>query len=108
MSVSAQRITPVECKILKSLWQRRSASLTDITVDVYDENNPTNFAYVHKSLRRLQKKGYVEKDSSIRPQLYSPRVTYNEVILWEFRDLAEKYCNGSIEELMSVLMEETD
>ena len=108
MSNIAHRVTPVECKILKSLQQKSPANVVDITVNIYGENNRTNYAYVHKSLGRLQKKGYVEKDSSNRPQLYSPRVSYNEVIIQELTDLAGKYCNGSMEELVGVLTEEAD
>ena len=108
MSNIAHRVTPAECKVLKLLWQRESASVADITEDIYDENTPGKFAYVHKLLGHLQKKGYVKKDSSSWPQLYSPRVSYNTVILQELMDLAEKHCNGSIEELVNVLTEKAD
>src|SRR6188474_2385459 len=66
------RPTKLELAILKVLWEAGPRSVRDIQA-ILSEAKPTGYTTVLKMLQIMTEKGLVDKDETVRPQIYRAR-----------------------------------
>ena len=74
MTAKASRPTNLELTILRVLWDHGPLSVRDAQ-KILDAVKPTGYTTVLKMLQIMTDKGLVDRDESVRPQLYRPRAS---------------------------------
>src|ERR1700688_4663442 len=69
--------TKLELAILRVLWDAGPRSVREIHA-VLNESKPTGYTTVLKMLQIMTEKGLVERDETVRPQIYRPRMSQEQ------------------------------
>ena len=96
---SHRRPTEAECTILNVLWERGSATVRE----VYEElsaRQQMGYTTVLKFMQIMTEKGLIERDATVRPQIFSPAREKTEVQNDMVRDLLDRVFGGSTESLV--------
>jgi predicted transcriptional regulator len=104
MARSSQDITDAELSVLQALWERGTATIRQLTEDIYPAGGAVQYATVQKLLERLEAKGFVRRDRSASVHQFSPAVDRDELIGRRLRSLAEQLCGGSLTPLLTHLV----
>ncbi len=97
----------VQIRIMHYLWEKKKASAREITQSL-NEYEPIDHKNVQTILRRLEKKGAVAHDADGRTFYYYPLVKKENVKLKEVRNFVDKVFHGSVENLVSSLIDNED
>jgi len=91
--------TNLELTILRVLWDDGPRSVRDIQSSL-NKSKPTGYTTVLKMLQIMTEKGLVERDESVRPQIYrassSRERTQREIL----SDLIHRVYDGSVKSLV--------
>ncbi len=98
-------ITETELAILDVLWTKGTATIRDITDELYTRRTTGEYATVQKLLERLEAKGCVKRDRSSFAHVFQAKISRDIVIGEELENLAKKLCNGSLTPLLIHLAE---
>ena len=94
----------LEQQVMDFLWQHGPATGDAVRTSVGNDR-PLTDSTIRTVLRRLEAKGYVRHDLEGRQFLYSsvrePRIVAAEVV----RNVIKKFCRGSLEELLTGLVD---
>lgn len=93
------RPTKSELSILKVLWESGPLSVRDIQ-KILDEAKPTGYTTVLKMLQIMTEKGLVERDESVRPQIYRARYSEEQTQRHLVSDLLQRAFGGSVKALV--------
>ena len=93
------RPTELELDILRALWSTGPASVRELTA-VLNRTKPTGYTTVLKMLQIMTTKGLVERDESVRPQIYRPKYTQQQTQQQLLRELLHKAYGGSVKALV--------
>jgi BlaI family penicillinase repressor len=107
MAKKSINVTEYELAVLEVLWRRRSATIREITEEVYGEFSTTAYATVQKLLERLERKACVSRDRSAFAHVFRATIDRSDLIGQELESLAEKLCGGSLTPLLVHLAEST-
>jgi BlaI family transcriptional regulator, penicillinase repressor len=99
MSAARLRPTTLELTILKVLWDSGPASVRDIH-NVLNASKPTGYTTVLKMLQIMTDKGLVERDESVRPQIYRAKSSQTQTQRQLLRDLIQRAYGGSVKALV--------
>lgn len=88
-------VTGMELAILETLWEKRSATIRQITEELYTEGTTGEYGTVQSLLERLEAKGYVRRDRSSFAHVFNAKVERSDLIGQRLEDLVEKLCGGS-------------
>ncbi len=99
MPVKTPRPTEAELTILRVLWQHGPRSVREIH-RVMNEAKATGYTTVLKLLQIMTQKGLVERDESLRPQIYRPRYSEEQTQRQLLRDLMHRAFGGSVRTLV--------
>ncbi len=108
MAKKAVNVTEYELAVLEVLWGRGSATIREITQEIYGDTSTTSYATVQKLLERLEKKGCVRRDRRSFAHQFSAKIDRSDLIGQELESLAEKLCGGSLTPLLVHLAESTN
>jgi predicted transcriptional regulator len=100
-------VTEYELAVLEVLWDRRKATIREITEKIYGQISTTAYATVQKLLERLEKKGCVRRDRRSFAHVFCATIDRSELIGQGLESLAEKLCGGSLTPLLVHLAETT-
>jgi predicted transcriptional regulator len=100
-----QNVTDAELAVLKVLWRHGPSTAKAITDAIYPRAAESEFASVHSFLLRLERKGFVARDRSTHPHVFSAVVSEADVIGRELTTLAERLGERSIAPLIMQLVE---
>ena len=98
-------ITETELAILDVLWTKGTATIRDITDELYTRRTTGEYATVQKLLERLEAKGCVKRDRSSFAHVFKANINRDKLIGEELENLAKKLCNGSLTPLLIHLAE---
>lgn len=104
MARTAQDVTNAELAILKQLWERDSATVRNLVDVLYPTGTPSDLATVQKLLKRLEDKGYVNRDRSVSPQLITPELGCDALIRKRLEKTADSLCDGDLAPLVRNLV----
>ena len=99
-----QDVTDAELSILQVLWDRGSASVRELTEQLYPSYSSSNHATVQKLLERLEAKNCVRRNRGSWPHLFEAAIDRSELIDRKLQQTADKLCDGSIQPLLTHLV----
>lgn len=97
--MAAPKPTEAELAILRVLWTAGPASVRKIQ-QTMNEVRPTGYTTVLKLLQIMTEKGLVDRDESVRPQIYRPRYAREHTQRQLVRDLLDRAFGGSVKTLV--------
>ena len=99
MTTTPIRPTKLELTILSVLWGAGPRSVRDIQ-HILNESRPTGYTTVLKMLQIMTEKGLVERDETVRPQIYRARYSQDRTQKQLLRDLIQRAYGGSVKALV--------
>jgi predicted transcriptional regulator len=107
MTRDALTVTDTELAILEVLWDKKSATISEITEVLYGKRTTSRYATVQKLLERLEAKACVARDRSGFAHRFTATVARDDLIGHRLKEVAEKLCEGSLTPLLIHLVEST-
>jgi predicted transcriptional regulator len=93
------RPTEGELAILRVLWDGGPATVREI-LQTLNETKQTGYTTALKLLQIMTEKGLVERDESVRPQIYRPSCPREQTQRQLVRDLLHRAFGGSVRTLV--------
>src|SRR6185436_5684057 len=91
--------TKAELAILRVLWAEGPLSVRDVQT-ILDRSKPTGYTTVLKTMQIMADKGLVERDDTVRPQIYRPRQSEDRTQKQLLTDLIQRVYGGSVKALV--------
>ena len=91
--------TKLELTILRALWDAGPSSVRDVQ-KILDASQPTGYTTVLKMLQIMTEKGHVERDETVRPQIYRAKASQTQTQRQMLRDLIQRAYGGSVKALV--------
>jgi predicted transcriptional regulator len=104
MARKPQDVTDAELSILQVLWTRGTATVRELTEQLYPPGTGSDLATVQKLLKRLEGKRCVRRDRSAWPHQFRPAIARNDLIGRRLQTTADELCCGSLEPLVTHLV----
>ena len=89
---------------MESVWRRKSASAEEVRSDLA-ERHPMKESTARTILKRLEDKGYIRHRVEGRTNVYSGIDAPQSVAARAVRQIIDRFCQGSVEELVSGMVE---
>src|SRR5579863_1242874 len=99
MKPKQRRPTEAELGILRVLWENGPASVRDIQ-RILNQVRATGYTTVLKTIQIMTEKGFVERDETVRPQIYRARHSQEQTQRQLVRDLLQRAFGGSVKTLV--------
>src|SRR5918912_1416674 len=99
MATKQIRPTKLELAILKVLWDAGPRSVREIQ-NILNESKPTGYTTVLKMLQIMTEKGLVDRDETVRPQIYRAKYSQEQTQRHLVSDLLHRAFGGSVKALV--------
>lgn len=99
MATKQIRPTKLELAILKVLWEKGPRSVREIQ-GILNETKDTGYTTVLKMLQIMTEKGLVERDETVRPQIYRAKYSQEQTQRHLVSDLLDRAFGGSVKALV--------
>lgn len=96
---SRRRPTDAECNILSIIWDRGTATVREVYEEL-SQRQRVGYTTVLKFMQIMTEKGLLERDTSVRPQVFKPARERSEVQRDMVGDLLDRAFGGSTESLV--------
>ena len=93
------RPTKSELAILRVLWERGPLSVRAVQAAL-ETTKPSGYTTVLKLMQIMTDKGLLERDDTVRPQLYKPRRKQEQTQKHLLRDFIDRAYGGSVKALV--------
>ena len=97
--VRALHPTKAELAILRVLWTEGPLSVRDVQA-ILDRSKPTGYTTVLKMMQIMADKGLVDRDDTVRPQIYRARYSEDRTQKQLLTDLIQRVYGGSVKALV--------
>ncbi len=97
-------LSPLESAVLKVVWHLGAASVEAVH-EALPADRTLKEATTRTILRRLETKGYVTHATEGRAYIYRAAEAPRSVAVRAVRQIIDRFCHGSVEELVSGLVE---
>jgi predicted transcriptional regulator len=91
--------TKLELTLLRVLWREGPCSVRQV-YNILNAESPIGYTTVLKIFQIMTEKGLVERDESVRPQIYRARHSEEQTQRGAIRDLIDRVYGGSIKTLV--------
>jgi len=99
MAAKPPRPTEAELNILQVLWQAGPNSVREVQ-RILNQSKPTGYTTALKMLQIMTEKGLVDRDETVRPQIYRACYSQEHTQRRLLRDLVERAFGGSVKALV--------
>ena|SRR5688572_1871677 len=99
MNSKHQRPTKMELAILRVLWDKGPGSVREIQARL-SETRETGYTTALKMLQIMTEKGLVERDETVRPQIYRAKFSQERTQKQLLQDLLQRAFGGSVKALV--------
>lgn len=99
MPEKQHRPTKLELTILRVLWEKGPGSVRDIQARL-SESRVTGYTTALKMLQIMTEKGLVERDETVRPQIYRAKSSQQKTQKQLLQDLIQRAFGGSVKALV--------
>jgi predicted transcriptional regulator len=99
MTAKQHRPTKLELTILRVLWERGPGSVREIQARL-SETRETGYTTALKMLQIMTEKGLVERDETVRPQIYRAKFSQEKTQKQLLQDLLQRAFGGSVKALV--------
>ena len=100
-----QDATQAEQAVLEALWAKKTATIRQLTDELYPNGTAANFSSVQKLLERLESKRFVKRARTGSVYVFRALVDRRELVGRRLKAVAESLCDGSMTALMEHLIE---
>jgi len=102
MKKKLPRPTDVELRILEVFWDQGPSTVRAAhnTIVASPERKDTSYSTTLKMIQVLHEKGFLERDASIRPQIYRATVSREATQRHMVEDVAKRLFGGAMTELV--------
>ena len=97
-------LTDLEHEVMQVVWDSGPCSV-EAVYDVVSKNRDLKETTVRTLLRRLEQKGYLGHKSEGRAYLYTATEAPRSLAARAVRQIIDRFCQGSVEELVSGMVE---
>lgn len=98
-------LSPLENAVMRIVWDDQPLTAEDVR-EKMDGTHGLKASTVRTLLRRLEEKGYVTHDVDGRTYVYRAVVEQNNVAASAVRSIVDKFCSGSVENLLVGLVDD--
>ena len=99
MASKEHRPTKLELTILRVLWEKGPGSVREIQARL-SESRETGYTTALKMLQIMTEKGLVDRDESVRPQIYRAKFSQEKTQKQLLQDLVQRAFGGSVKALV--------
>lgn len=99
-----QALSDLENRVMRVAWQHGAVTAEQVRGALEPEQSLKD-STVRTILRRLEEKGYVHHVTAGRTYVYSPTIQPNTVAADAVRQVIDRFCNGSVEDLLVGLVD---
>jgi predicted transcriptional regulator len=99
MAAKHHRPTKLELTILRVLWEKGPGSVREIQARL-SASRETGYTTALKMLQIMTEKGLVDRDESVRPQIYRARFSQEKTQKQLLQDLIQRAFGGSVKALV--------
>ena len=99
MSIKPPKPTKLELSILRVLWDKGSTSVREVHITL-NEAKETGYTTVLKMMQLMTEKRMVERDETVRPQIYRARHSQEKTQRQLLTDLIQRAFGGSMKALV--------
>ena len=99
MATKQHRPTKLELTILRVLWEKGPGSVREIQARL-SESRETGYTTALKTLQIMTEKGLVDRDESVRPQIYRAKFSQEKTQKQLLQDLIQRAFGGSVKALV--------
>ncbi len=97
-------LTDLENEVMRAVWDGDRCTVEDVHKSV-SRKRDLKETTVRTLLRRLEQKGYLEHETEGRAYVYRAVEPPNELAARAVRQIIDRFCEGSVEELMSGMVD---
>ena len=97
-------LTDLENEVMQVVWDSGPCSV-EAVYDVVSKNRDLKETTIRTLLRRLEQKGYLGHQSEGRAYLYTATEAPRSLAARAVRQIIDRFCQGSVEELVSGMVE---
>ena len=103
------RPTETELEILRVLWQQGPNTVRDVH-NILNRERETEVGYstTLKMFQVMTQKGLIERDETVRPQIYSTRVPQEQTQKQLVKDLLNRAFGGSVRQMVMHALSEKE
>ncbi len=95
------RPTETELEILRVLWQHGPSTVRDVHNTLNRERETeVGYSTTLKMFQVMTQKGLIERDETVRPQIYSTRVPQEQTQKQLVKDLLNRAFGGSVRQMV--------
>jgi len=98
-------LTDLENEVMRVVWNSPGPCSVEAVYDVVSRNRDLKETTVRTLLRRLEQKGYLRHESEGRAYLYRATEPSRNLAARAVRQIIDRFCQGSVEELVSGMVE---
>jgi predicted transcriptional regulator len=98
-------LSPLENAVMQVIWNDQPLTAEDVRLRLEGKHDLKD-STIRTVLRRLEEKGYAEHDVEGRTYVYRAKVEQTNVASSAVRGIVEKFCSGSIENLLVGLVDD--
>jgi len=99
MTIKSPKPTKLELSILRVLWDKGSASVREVHTTL-NQAKETGYTTVLKMMQLMTEKGMVERDETVRPQIYRAKYSAEKTQRQLLVDLIQRAFGGSMKALV--------
>jgi BlaI family transcriptional regulator, penicillinase repressor len=99
MASKQHRPTKLELTILRVLWEKGPGSVREIQARL-SESRETGYTTALKMLQIMTEKGLVDRDETVRPQIYRSKFSQEKTQKQLLQDLIQRAFGGSVKALV--------
>jgi BlaI family penicillinase repressor len=103
-----QQPTDTELALLRLLWNQRTATIRELTDEMYPGGGHSSYATVQSLLDRLEAKQLVTRHRQGRVNVFTASVSRADLVRRRLRETADNLCDGSMAPLLSHLVTDVD
>ena len=97
-------LTDLENEVMRVVWDKGPCSVETV-YEVISKKRDLKETTVRTLLRRLEQKGYLGHESEGRAYLYTATEAPRNLAARAVRQIIDRFCQGSVEELVSGMVE---
>lgn len=96
------RPTDVELQVLHVFWNRGPSTVRKVhnTMIELPDRRDTSYSTTLRMIQVLHEKGFLTRDESVRPQVYRPTVSRDEIQRRVMDDVAQRLFGGAMTDLV--------
>jgi len=91
---TAKKPTEAEFNILGVIWERKSATVREV-YDALSKRREIGYTTVLKLMQIMTEKGLLERDTTVRPQIFWAAIPQQQTQKMLLRDLLDRAFSGS-------------